>query len=311
MKDYVYQIHKYLPIKFADDEANDFLKYLEETYLENIENRKYQFAFKAFHMLYMTCIYKFSWFIRSVNNESPEEKTYRFKIRNNGQMLIQEDIISIQKLFEYSLISESETIQKLLKKTGFHQNDLEKCSHHVDARNYCSHASGKIEYDEKGIEFLISDELKYIDRLQNKIKPVIKIFIEKFLIDNWDRSLIEGDIKNIINNNNISRKDLEIIVNLDSPLFSKKSDNGKVIFQKILYLVFVYEAQKYLEMEKNIFLGKLPMLMFELVEEIEVKRNGEKKKVLVREIIEERIIPIISGFTDEDRKKAEKILKLE
>ncbi len=311
MEDYIYQIRSYLPIKFIDSEANDFLKYLEETYLDNIKNNKYQFAFKAFHMLYMTFIYKISWFVKFINKDNSEEVTFRLKIKSDGQAQIQEKKYSIKQMFEYSLIGESKAIQVLLKKKGFHPNDYSKCQYHVDARNHCSHASGKIEYNEKGIDYLISDELKYVERFQNKIKPELKTFIETFLNDNWNKSLIGGDIEHTFTNNNISGKDLEFIIDFALSLFKKKSDNEKVVFQKILYLVFVYEAQKYLEIEKNIFLEKLPMLMFGLVEEMELKQDGRKKKVLVQEIIEERIIPIISRFVDEERKEAEKILKLE
>jgi hypothetical protein len=310
MEDYIYQIRKYLPVKFFDDEANDFLKYLEEAYLENIKNKKYQFAFKAFHMLYMTCIYKFSWFIKRVNNEAPAEKTYKLKIKSNGQAQIQEDIVSIQRMFEYSLINESEAIQKLLKKTGFHPNDFDKCNHHVDARNHCSHASGKIEYDKKGIDFLISDELKYIERLEHKTMVEQKKFLEQILADNWDKSLIGGDIVNLFINNNISRRDLEVSIRFDLALFRKKSDNENTVFQKILYLIFINEAQKYTEEEKSIFVERLPMFMIGLKDEIKVQRDGEKKIISLREIIEECLVPIINNFEEKDRREAEKILHL-
>ncbi|MFA4818726.1 MAG: hypothetical protein WC621_02710 [Patescibacteria group bacterium] len=310
MEDYVYQIRKYLPLKFADNEANDFLKYLAETYLENIKNRKYQFAFKAFHMLYMTCIYKFSWFIKITNKESPEEKTYKLKIKDDGRAQVQEETVSIKELFEYSLISESEAIQRLLGKTGFHPNDFDNCNRHVEARNHCSHASGRVEYDEKGIDFLISDELKYVERLQNKIKPELKKFLEIFLEENWHKSLISGDIENIFIANNISRKDLELVIGIDLPLFKKGSSSEKVVFRKILYLIFISEAQKYFDTEINIFVEKLPMFAIGLKDEVNIRINGEEKVKSMREIIEESLVPIINSFTQQDREKAEKILNL-
>lgn len=304
MEDYIYQIRKYLPIEFADDEANEFLQYLEETYLENIRNRKYQFAFIAFHMLYMTFCYKTKWFLKTQNNKEI--------IRSLQDFIKRHKKVFFNLLFDLSRFPERGTFECLLSSLkGFSLNDIDKCQIHVTRRNHCVHASGKVEYKEKDIDYTISDELKYIERIQSRIKPDLVNFFGEFISNNWSKLLVEGDIKNFIINNNISRKDLEIIVNLDLTLFKKKSDNTKAVFQKILCLIFVYEAQKYLEMEKNIFLEKLPMFMFGLVEEIEIKQNGEKKKVLVQEIIEERIIPIISGFVDEERKEAEKILKLE
>ena len=64
MDEYLNTIQKYLPIKFADEEASEFIDYLSEAYLENIEKGKYQFAFIAYHMLYMTFCYKTKWFLK-------------------------------------------------------------------------------------------------------------------------------------------------------------------------------------------------------------------------------------------------------
>ena len=58
MEEYLKQILRHLPIQFADEEANEFVKYLSEAYLENLEKGKYQFSFTAFHMLNMAFIYK-------------------------------------------------------------------------------------------------------------------------------------------------------------------------------------------------------------------------------------------------------------
>ena len=45
--------------------------------------------------------------------------------------------------------------------------------------------------------------------------------------------------------------------------------------------------------------------------EVEVTtEGGEQKKILTQEILENYLIPIISQFDQEDRKKAEKILNL-
>ncbi len=310
MEEYIYQIRGYLPIKFVDEEANDFLNYLEETYLENIKNKKFQFAFKAFHMLYMTFIYKTNWFIKKIKNEDPEEITYKLEIKSDGQAQAINEKISIKQMFEFSLISEVKVIHGLLQKTGFHPNDFNKCKNHVDARNYCSHASGKIEYDYRGIDFLISDELKYIERLQKKVKPDLKNLLEKFLNENWDKSFIGGDIENWFEENHISEKDLEILTKFSLSLFKKKSDNEKNVYQKLLYLIFVFESQKHIETEKSIFLENLPMLMKEMKDEIKVIKEGKEKTIYTQEIIIEKLTPLINDLSGEKREEAEIILNL-
>lgn len=304
MEDYILQIRRYLPIRFADEEANDFLKYLEETYFENIRNKKYQFAFIAFHMLYMTFCYKTKWFLKIQNNQKINQSLQDYISKRDKNAFF-------NVLFDLARFSEKETFDCLLSSLkGFNSNDIDNCKIHVTKRNHCAHASGKIEYNEKDIDYLISDELKYIERMQGKIQPDLIKFLENFLDENWDKSLIGGDIESVFINNNISRKDLEIISYIDLPLFKKKSDNEKVVFQKILYLVFISEAQKYIGTEKNIFLEKLPMFIIGLKDEIKVQKNEEEKTVSMREIIEEHIVPIINEFEEKDRKEAEKILDL-
>jgi len=304
MEDYILQIRMYLPIKFADEEANEFLKYMEETYLENIRNKKYQFAFIAFHMLHMTFCYKTKWFLKIQNNQKINQSLQDYISKRDKNAFF-------NVLFDLARFSEKETFDCLLSSLkGFNSNDIDNCKIHVTKRNHCAHASGKIEYNEKDIDYLINDELKYIGRMQSKIQPDLIEFFEKFLNDNWSKSLIGGDVENVLINNNISRKDLELIICIDLPLFKKKSDNEKVIFQKILYLVFISEAQKYIETEKNIFLEKLPMFIIGLKNEIKVQKNGEEKTVSIREIIEEYIVPIINEFEEKDREEAEKILNL-
>jgi len=303
MDEYMDKILNYLPIEFADDESNVFVKYLEETYLENVRNQKYQFAFIAFHMLYMTFCYKTKWFLKTQNNKLINQTLQKYITTHKNAFF--------NVLFDLSRFKEKETFESLLNSLrGFNSNDVDNCKIHVTKRNHCSHDSGKIEYKENDIDYFISDEIKYVEKIQNKIQPDLLNFFESFLNDNWNKSIISGDIEDNLRKNNISVKDLELIVNINLSLFKKRSDSEKIIFQKILYLIFVSAVQKYIETEKNLFLEKLPMFMFELKNEVTVKRNGEEKIISIQEIIEENLIPIISNLTDLERKEAEKILNL-
>ena len=83
MEEYVYKVRKYLPIKFVDEEAEDFIRYIEESYIENLGHRKYQFAFKAFHMLYMVFVYKITWFLNKNNPDILEELKKEYSIKKS------------------------------------------------------------------------------------------------------------------------------------------------------------------------------------------------------------------------------------
>lgn len=306
MEDHIYQIRKYLPIKFVDEEANNFLKYLEEAYLENVNNKKYQFAFKAFHMLYMTFIYKAIWFLKQRGHNIKnilEESKKKLKERYKTDILL-------NTLFDLSRFKEKESLEDLLKALAFHDNEVKDCKDFVDKRDHCSHATGRIQYSKDEIDFYIVQELKYIDKLCTKKKGVFKKFLANFLEKKWNKNFIGGDIKNWFLENYLSVKDLEMLAKFELPLFNKQSDSEKNIYQKLLYLVFVYEAQKQTEIDKNIFLDKLPMFMYGLEDEVKVTKDGDEKTISTQEIIEENLIPIISDLSDEEREKAERILNL-
>ncbi len=304
MEDYIYQIRKYLPIQFIDEEANTFIKYLEESYLENIKNQKFQFAFIAFHMLYMTFCYKTKWLLKTQNNQIILKSLQDYISRRGKNTFF-------NVLFDLSQIPEKDIFCSLLiALKGFNSNDIDNCKIHVTRRNHCAHASGKIEYNGKEIDFLISDEIKYIEKMQKRVQPNLLLLLENFLNNNWEKSFIGIDINNYFVSSNISIKDLDSIVKLNLTLFKVNSDNEKVIYKKILYLILISEAQKYIETEVNIFLEKLPMFMLGITENIKIQKNGEEKIKTIREIIEEHLIPVISEFNNEDRKRAEKILNL-
>lgn len=305
MEEYIYQIRKYLPIKFVDEEANKFLEYLEEAYLENVSNKKYQFAFKAFHMLYMTFIYKAIWFLKLRGHNIKkilEESIEKIKERYGTDILL-------NTLFDLSLFKEKESLDDLLKSLAFHENEIKDCKDFVDKRDNCSHASGKIQYSKDEIDFYITQELKYINMLCNKKKGVFKKFLADFLEKKWNKNFIGGDIENWFLENYLSVKDLEMLAEFDLPFFKKKSDNEKTVYQKLLYLVLVFEMHKHTEID-NLFLNKLPIFMNGLKNEIKVTKDGEEKTISTQEIIEEYLIPILSDLSGEERKKAERILNL-
>ena len=148
--------------------------------------------------------------------------------------------------------------------------------------------------------------------MQKKIQFELKNFLQDFLEENWHKTYISGDFKNLFEENYFSLKDLELISIFDLPLFRKKSNNEENIKQKILYLLLIFEIQNRIEDDKNLFLEKLPIFMIDLPEIVKIKKDeeDEEKKIYTSEIAYEFLIPIINDFSDEDRIKAEKILEL-
>ncbi len=299
MEEYLESISSYLPIRFVDLEANEFVEYLSEAYRENFEKGKYQFAFTAFHMLNMIFIYKTKWFLREQGNQSIIESL------NN-----QTDKV-FSSLFDLSQISEKTSLEKLLRSLRFHINDITICKNHVQVRNNCSHASGRIYYEtEEKIEYFIKEEIEFVKKIHGKLKHELTKFLQIFIEENWDKSFISGDFKNLFEENYFSIKDLEVISEVDLDLFKEKSNNEKNIKQKIIYLLFVFEIQDQIKSDENLFLKKLPILMIDLPEKIEIEKDGNIEEMYISEMIEEKLMPVIGKFSDEDIEKSEKILKL-
>lgn len=302
MEEYIYQIRRYLPIKFADTEANEFIEYFKKAYLENFEKEKYQFSFTAFHILYMTFVYKTKWFLKQQGNSDVENSLQNFIQQNRDA--------TFNTLFDLSQFQEKTSLEKLLKSLSFHVNDIGICKNHVEVRNNCSHASGRIYYKKQSkVEHYIEEEIEVIEKIHNKIIPEVKKLFNDYLENNWDMPIQLGYIRSWIIGNHLSEKDLEVLTELELPLFRKKSDNEKTVYQKLLYLVLIFEVQKHTEID-NLFLNKLPIFMNALEDEIKVTKDGEEKTISTLEIIEKILIPILSDLSCEEREKAEGILNL-
>jgi len=187
MEEYIYQIHKYLPANIEDEQTKEFVDYLTEAYLLNVENEKYQFAFTAFHMLYMTCMYRTKWFLKEQGNEKLINAVNNLVNKNSNYTY--NNIEELNSFFDFSQLPEQTAIDKLLSSLPFHSNDIRLAKNHVNVRNDCSHASGKIHYGKRQIDNYINEEIETLNRLQEKITPDIEKAFEEFISINWQENM--------------------------------------------------------------------------------------------------------------------------
>ena len=59
-------IFNYLPVRYKDNNEDEYIKYLWDSFESNYDNEKYQFAFMAYHMLFMSFVYFNIWQVKSV-----------------------------------------------------------------------------------------------------------------------------------------------------------------------------------------------------------------------------------------------------
>src|SRR5260370_4079903 len=58
------ELDNYLPLSFKTESEQEYIKFLWDAFQSNYENKKFQFAFLAYHMLTMSFIYFNIWQIR-------------------------------------------------------------------------------------------------------------------------------------------------------------------------------------------------------------------------------------------------------
>jgi hypothetical protein len=305
MEHHVYAAKSFLPVEFQEQEINDFVDYLVSAYLENLPSAKYQFSFTAFHMLYMSYIYKVKWFLKMQGNSNIEDALQEFIKQNRGT--------SFNTVFDLSQISEKTSLDRLLKTLNFHANDVDTCKNLVEVRNKCSHASGKIYFKRpQQIENYIQEELDSMDAIQKKINPYLSNILETYIDSTWSLNWVSSEIQDWIIANYFSQRDIIFILQLNLPFLSAKSDTQEVVYKKILYITFVSEAVKHLPDKSDYFLNALKFLMAGMVKEIDIRRDPTDAERLksTQELIEEKIVPILINLTEEEAADAQDILKL-
>jgi len=305
MEEHIYLIRSYLPVEFEDQDTNEFVEYLVSAYLENLPTQKYQFSFTAFHMLYMSFIYKTKWFLKEHGDAIIDTALQEYSRSNNGTVF--------NSLFDLSQMPEKTSLEKLLRSLRFHINDVSGCKNLVDVRNRCSHASGKIYFKRQSqAENYIQEELDNISAIHNRIKPQLKVIFEKFITDTWEKNWIEPDLKDWIIKNYLSQKEIEDILLLRPSFLKINSETKEVVYKKILYCVLVNELVGYLEDKKDYFIKSLTFLMKGLAIQIDIRRDpGDAEKLRnTQEIIEEKILPILANLSNDEAIKAQDILNL-
>jgi len=249
MEEYYYQIREFLPINFFTPENEEYIEYLKDAYLSNINSETYQFSFIAFHMLYMSFLFKTMWTLKKIEHSGVKQQIINcFKGINQNQTAAEKSYENLNDPFGLSIVKEK-TLVKGVGLLGFHPNIINDFSNMVDKRDYCAHASGFIQYKGTKVERFIQDELEYIGKIHKASeKPLVNLFTN-FLNDYWNPDkgygLADNTIKEFIKDKLISIKDLELLVSHDWDKQLGLSTSNRVVRKKILVLVLMDVAAYY------------------------------------------------------------------
>lgn len=242
MDHFIFKMNDYLPMKFDDEENEVFRNYIKAAYIENLTNGKFQFAFLAFHLLFMTYVYKEFWTLK----EFDYQKVKRF-CDNNRQLA------DIHKIFDMSIISEKDAIDNAMSILGFHPNHKLIVKNFVDTRNNCAHASGIIQYTKSDIQYYMTKALEYTEKIHSKTKPHIQNQFCKEVKNYWEgdsfiyKLSVDFSI-DFMKKFQLSPKEIEQIFEIDKNiLFLNLGEEKKHSYEVSYYIIMSILQNQYIE----------------------------------------------------------------
>jgi hypothetical protein len=205
----------YLPLSFKTRSEQDYIAFLWDAFESNYANRKYQFAFLAYHMLTMSFVYFNIWQIRQARPEDFEKGLIGFSKE------IEKSLMGATSPFVFSIVNER-SILRLLKLIACDNSRIGTYAKLVDDRNDTAHPNGNIFFStQAALDAKITEILRVVEEIQAHSRPVIEYCYRDFLIQNHDPDEREypdaaDQIREVlIHGNYMSKQDINICVAFD------------------------------------------------------------------------------------------------
>ena len=205
----------YLPVSFKSAREQEYISFLWDTFAENYDSGKHQFAFLAYHMLMMSFVYFIIWKIKSKLSEDYQKGLIGFN-KNDEQRLL-----NATSPFDYSMVGES-SILRLLRLIGCDSSQIGNCTKLVKDRNEIAHANGHTYYSTRSqLDDQVRKVLRSVQEIQSQSSRLIMRFYNDFLevsceIDEREYTDDVDQIREVlIHNNYLSMKDVLICMEYD------------------------------------------------------------------------------------------------
>jgi len=209
------ELANYLPLSYKTESEQEYIKFLWDAFQSNYENKKFQFAFLAYHMLTMSFIYFNIWQIRQNEPKDFEKGLIGF------DKDIERELLGATSPFVFSVVRER-SILRLLKLIQCDNGKIGTYAKLVDDRNDTAHPNGNIFYSElSALDIKITEILRVVEEIQTHSKPVIEHCYQRFLLENNNPEEREYPDANdqirelLIHENYLSQKDTEICLAYD------------------------------------------------------------------------------------------------
>lgn len=174
------ELADYLPLSYKTVAEQDYIAFLWDAFETNYTHGKYQFAFLAYHMLTMTCVYFNIWQIKM---NAPD----------NFQMALVGADSATEKLllgatspFAFSKVKER-SILRFLKLIQCDNSKIGTYAKLVDDRNETAHPNGNIFFsDEVELAKKVREVLRVVREIEKHSQPIIELCYQEFLLNNYD-----------------------------------------------------------------------------------------------------------------------------
>jgi hypothetical protein len=213
------ELANYLPLSFKSPTEQEYIAFLWDAFEMNYTNGKFQFAFLAYHMLTMSCVYFNIWQIKQTDPRDFENGLIGF---NRD---IERDLLTATSPFVFSKVNER-TILRFLKLIACDNGKIRTYAKLVDDRNESAHPNGNIFYSEQSaLDIKIREILRVVAEIQAHSKPIIERCYREFLVQSHDFEEREypdaaDQIREVlVHGNYLSQNDIDICLACDlSPL---------------------------------------------------------------------------------------------
>jgi hypothetical protein len=204
------ELANYLPLSFKTQKEQEYIEFLWDAFESNYENKKYQFAFLAYHMLTMSFVYFNIWQIKQT-----QPKEFAMGLIGFGKD-VENSLLGATSPFVFSTVNER-SILRLFKLIACDNAKIGTYAKLVDDRNDTAHPNGNIFYStDAALDTKIREILRVVAEIQIHSKPIIEDCYRDFLIQNHDPDEREypdaaDQIREVlIHGNYLSQRDIDI-----------------------------------------------------------------------------------------------------
>ena len=209
------ELADYLPFYFKTSEEQQYVSSLWETFAENYQQGKYQFALLAYHMLMMSFVYFNIWQIKKTRPDDFMKGLIGFNRK------VESEILEGTSPFVFSVVNER-SVFRFLKLIGCDNDKMGRYSKLVEVRNDAAHANGHTYFVmQSQLDEQIRQIRSAVREIQTQSHPVVLHCYKEFLalscnIDEREYQDEKDQIREIlIHGNYMSRKDIEVCMNFD------------------------------------------------------------------------------------------------